>query len=467
MSIHKFPDGFLWGAATAAYQIEGAWDEDGKGESIWDRFVRRKYNVLNEDTGDMACDHYHLMPQDVAMMKELGLQTYRFSISWPRVIPGGRGPVNEKGLDFYDRLVDNLLAADIIPNATLNHWDFPQALQEMGGWPVRDSVGWFTDYARVMFDKLGDKVPMWSTHNEPWVIAFVGNAMGIHAPGMCDYSKAYQTAHHLLLSHGKAVELYRQGGYSGKIGIVLNLANFVPGSESEADVAARQRAYEEQVALFLDPLYLGRYPERLFEWIGAHAPRVKDGDMAAINQPLDFLGVNYYTTEIITYAVYGALLKVSRAPRTSPGWGFTEMGWGIHPPGLTAVLLDVKDKYGNPEIFITENGCGYEEVPDENSGNPDENSGNPDEASGEEEFVSDWNRVNFLRAHFLAAQDAIQAGVDLRGYYAWSLMDNFEWAKGYGPRFGIVRVNYETKTRTPKRSAHWYSEVIAQNGVAE
>jgi beta-glucosidase len=360
-----------------------------------------------------------------------------------------------------------LLAADIIPNATLNHWDFPQALQEMGGWPVRDSVGWFTDYARVMFDKLGDRVPMWSTHNEPWVIAFVGNAMGIHAPGMCDYSKAYQTAHHLLLSHGKAVELYRQGGYSGKIGIVLNLANFVPGSESEADVAARQRAYEEQVALFLDPLYLGRYPERLFEWIGAHAPRVKDGDMAAINQPLDFLGVNYYTTEIITYAVYGALLKVSRAPRTSPGWGFTEMGWGIHPPGLTAVLLDVKDKYGNPEIFITENGCGYEEVPDENSGNPDENSGNPDEASGEEEFVSDWNRVNFLRAHFLAAQDAIQAGVDLRGYYAWSLMDNFEWAKGYGPRFGIVRVNYETKTRTPKRSAHWYSEVIAQNGVAE
>jgi beta-glucosidase len=449
MSIRTFPEGFLWGAATAAYQIEGAWDEDGKGESIWDRFVRRKYNVLNDDTGDVACDHYHLMPQDVAMMKELGMQTYRFSLSWPRILPQGRGAVNEKGLDFYDRLVDNLLAANILPNATLNHWDFPQALQEIGGWPNRDSINWFTDYARVVFDKLGDRVPMWSTHNEPWVIAFVGNAMGIHAPGLCDYSKAYQTAHHLLLSHGKTVELFRQGGYKGQIGIVLNLDHYEPGSERESDRAACQRAYEENVSLFLDPLFLGRYPEMLFDWIGPHAPQVESGDLASINQPIDFLGVNYYTTYVISYVLESGLLKASRVPVSSPGWGHTAMGWGIHPVGLTAVLLNVKEKYGNPTIYITENGCGYNEVPDE------------------KDFVSDWNRVNFLRAHFLAAQEAIQAGVNLRGYYVWSLMDNFEWAKGYGLRFGIVRINYETMSRTPKQSAHWYREVIAQNGVVE
>jgi beta-glucosidase len=290
---------------------------------------------------------------------------------------------------------------------------------------------------------------MWSTHNEPWVIAFVGNAMGIHAPGICDYSKAYQTAHHLLLSHGKTVELFRQGGYEGQIGIVLNLGHFVPGSDSEADRVACQRAYEEQVAWFLDPIYLGRYPEMLFEWIGAHAPQMEDGDLGAINQPIDFLGVNHYNTEIVSYALGGGLLKTGRVHRVSPGWGYTAMGWGIHPPGLTSVLIDVKEKYGHPPIYITENGCGFDEVPDEG------------------ELVSDWNRVNFLRAHFLAAHDAIQAGVDLRGYYVWSLMDNFEWAMGYGPRFGIVRVNYETRARTPKKSAHWYSEVIAQNGVAE
>ena len=250
MSTLHFPDGFLWGAAASAYQIEGAWNEDGKGESIWDRFVHRPYNVLKGDTGDVACDHYHHMPQDVAMMKELGLQSYGFSISWPRVLPQGRGPVNEKGLDFYDRLVDNLLAADIIPKATLNHWDSPQALQDVGGWPNRDSVDWFADYAHVVFDRLGDRVTLWATHNEPWVVSFLGYAMGIHAPGSCDYSQAYQAAHHLLLSHGKTVQLFRQGGYKGEIGIVLNIEHFEPASEREADQAACQRVYEETANLF-------------------------------------------------------------------------------------------------------------------------------------------------------------------------------------------------------------------------
>ncbi len=449
MSTRQFPKGFLWGAVTSAYQIEGAWNEDGKGESIWDRFVRRPYSVISGDTGDVACDHYHRMPQDVALMKELSLQTYRFSISWPRVLPQGRGAVNEKGLDFYDRLVDNLMAADIVPNATLYHWDYPQSLQDAGGWPNRDSVDWFVDYARVVFDRLGDRVALWSTHNEPWVTAFIGYALGVLAPGICDYSQAYQTVHHLLLAHGKTVQLFRQGGYQGEIGIVLNLGHFEPASESQADREACQRAYEENVALFMDPLFKGHYPKSLFDWIGPHAPRVHEGDMELISQPIDFLGVNYYTTNAVSYSLPHGLLKANGAPVSAPGWGQTEMGWGINPPGLTAVLLNIKQNYGNPRMYVTENGCALKDAPDENS------------------FVADWGRVAFLRAHLFAVHDAIQAGANLQGYYVWSLMDNFEWARGYGPRFGIVRVDYETGKRTPKQSARWYSQTIAQNGVGE
>jgi beta-glucosidase len=367
LSTRHFPDDFIWGVAASAYQIEGAWDADGKGESIWDRFTHRPYNVLDGDTGDVACDHYHRMPQDVALMKELGLQSYRFSISWPRVLPAGRGAVNQKGLDFYDRLVDRLLAAGIKPNATLYHWDFPQALQDSGGWPNRDSVDWFVDYARVVFDRLGDRVPMWSTHNEPWVIAFLGYATGRHAPGLCDHSQAYQTAHHLLLSHGKTVQLFRQGGYQGEIGIVLNLGHFVPAGSTapglsqrtelaassvrEADRAACQRVYEENAGLFLEPLFKGRYPEMLFDWIGPHQPRVLAGDLAAINQPIDFVGVNYYTTHEVSHSVDGSLLKAEAAHVSAPGWGRTAMGWGVNPAGLTAVLLDVK-RYGDRSSHV-------------------------------------------------------------------------------------------------------------------
>ena len=437
----------MWGAATSAYQIEGAWNEDGKGESIWDRFVHRPYNVINGDTGDVACDHYHRMPQDVALMRELGLQSYRFSISWPRVLPKGRGAVNEKGLGFYDRLVDNLLAADILPNITLNHWDYPQALQEAGGWPNRDSVGWFVDYARVVFDTFGDRVRLWTTHNEPWVISFNGYAKGVHAPGICDYSRAYQAAHHLLLSHGKAVQLFRQGGYQGEIGIVLNLSHFEPASEREADQAAYRRVYEENVSLFLEPLFKGRYPGTLFDWIGPHQPQVLAGDLDLIRQPIDFLGVNHYMTQSVSHDVTVSLLEADVTPVSAPGWGHTEMGWGVNPPGLTAVLLDVKSKYGNPKMYVTENGCALRDAPDEAG------------------FVSDPGRINYLRAHLQAAHEAIEAGCNLKGNYVWSLMDNFEWAKGYGPRFGLIRVDYETGKRFPKQSARWYSEVIDQNGI--
>jgi beta-glucosidase len=449
MSLRQFPEGFLWGTATAAYQIEGAWNEDGKGEGIWDRFTHSPYRIANGDTGDVACDHYHRMPEDVALMKELGLQTYRFSISWPRVLPQGQGAVHPKGLDFYDRLVDELLKAGIAPNVTLNHWDFPQALQDKGGWPNRDSADWFADYARVMFDKLGDRVTLWSTHNEPWVIAFVGHAFGDFPPGIADFSQAFQTTHHLLLAHGRAVQVFRQGGYKGEIGIVLDLQHHQPATDSEADDVASQRAHEATHGLFLDPLFKGHYPEMLFEWIGPHAPRIHNGDMALISQPLDFLGVNHYMTFAVRFSHRGGLFKMVREHMSAPNWGHTAMEWGINPAGLTAVLLNLKENYGNPKIYITENGCAVEDTPNENG------------------FVADWGRINYLRAHLIAVHEAIQAGANLHGYYVWSLMDNFEWAHGYQPRFGIVRVDYETGQRIPKKSANWYSEVIARNGVEE
>ncbi|MCB0181634.1 MAG: beta-glucosidase [Anaerolineae bacterium] len=449
MTLRQFPKDFLWGAATAAYQIEGAWNEDGKGESIWDRFSHSPYRILNGDTGDVTCDHYHRMPEDVLLMKELGLKTYRFSIAWSRVLPEGRGAANEKGLDFYDRLVDNLLAAGIVPNATLYHWDLPQALQDQGGWPNRDSSDWFADYARLMFDRLGDRVAMWATHNEPWVVSFLGHAEGDFAPGIADYSQAFQTAHHLLLAHGKAVQVFRAGSYQGNIGIVLDLQHPQPATSSEADQAACQRRYDVTHGVFLDPLFKGRYPEMLFEWIGPHAPKIHDGDMALINQPIDFLGVNYYMTFVVRFACRGGLLKLALDYASAPNWGRTATEWGINPPGLLATLLNLKENYGNPNIYITENGCAVADVPDANG------------------FVADTGRINYLRAHLLAAHEAVQAGVNLKGYYVWSLMDNFEWAHGLSKRFGLVRVEFETGQRIPKQSALWYRNVIAQNGVQE
>jgi beta-glucosidase len=449
MSFRQFPKGFLWGAATAAYQVEGAWNEDGKGESVWDRFSHSPYKVFNGDTGDVACNHYHRMPQDVALIKELGLKTYRFSISWPRVLPEGRGVINQKGLDFYDRLVDNLLAAGIVPNATLNHWDFPQALQDKGGWPNRDSANWFADYASLMFDKLGDRVPMWVTHNEPWVAAFLGYALGDFAPGLADYSQAFQAAHHLLLAHGKAVQVFRHGGYSGEIGLVLDLQHRQPATGSQADRDATQRVYDATFGLFLDPLFKGQYPQNLFDWIGPHAPEILEGDLALISQPIDFLGVNYYMTFAVRFSHRGGLLKADMDFVSAPNWGQTAMGWGINPPGLTAILLNLKENYGNPKVFVAENGCALDDSVD---------------AAG---IVADTGRINYLREHLLAVNNAIRAGANVQGYYVWSLMDNFEWAHGYAKRFGIIWVDYESGQRIPKQSAHWYSEVIAQNGVQE
>ncbi len=448
MTQYPFPEDFIWGAATAAYQIEGAWDEDGKGESVWDRFTHQPFRILNGDTGDVACDHYHHMPEDVALMKELGIQSYRFSIGWPRILPQGIGTTEPRGLDFYDRLVDELLNAGILPNATLNHWDLPQALQDKGGWANRDSVSWFTEYAAVVFEKLADRVAFWATHNEPYVVAFMGYGDGTFAPGIASYPQAFQAAHHLNLSHGKTVELYRQMGYEGQIGIVLNLGTFHPKTSSPADVSAAERLESLINGMFLDPILKGHYPGNLMHWIGDMAPEIHDGDMDIIQQPIDFLGVNYYFSQTVSFQPHG-LLKLTSKPKIDPGWGMTLKGWGICPSQFTELLLHLRQDYGNPAMFITENGTALGEPADANN------------------FVNDQGRINYLRAHFRAAHQAMAQGADLRGYYVWSLMDNFEWAEGFDLRFGLIHVDFDApdRKRTPKASFDWYRQVIEDNTV--
>jgi beta-glucosidase len=447
MTTLRFPKDFLWGVAASAYQIEGAWNEDGRGESIWDRFAHTPHHILGGANADTALDHYHRMPEDVGLMKRLGIQQYSFTLSWSRVVPDGAGSPNAMGLDFYDRLVDELLKAGIRPKATLFHWDLPQALQDKGGWPNRETADRFAEYARVAFDRLADRVDLWCTHNEPWVAAFLGYAMGVHAPGICDYSQGYQAAHHLLLAHARALQVFRQGGYKGEIGLILNLNGLVPMTDSDADLAATQRVHDETHALFLDPVFKGTYPQRLFDFIGTHQPRIHPGDLELIHQPMDFLGLNYYNTDRVAFDVFGGLNKARLTPYSAPGWGLTEMNWGIDPDGLRGELMHLKNNYGNPKVYVTENGCAMPDVPD---------------ANGQ---VQDWNRIRFLAAHLQALHQAIQEGANVHGYAVWSILDNFEWERGYGPRFGLVRVNYETLERIPKQSAHWYGEVIAQNAI--
>lgn len=444
---YKFPEKFLWGVAASAYQIEGAYNEDGKGESIWDRFTRWQAHVLNGDNGDTACNHYHLYKEDVALFKSLNIPCYGFTVAWTRILPNGFGEVNQKGLDFYSKLVDEMLAAGVQPKATLFHWDLPQALQDKGGWANRDTANYFADYARLLFDRLAGRVNLWATHNEPWVAAFLGYAHGVHAPGICDYSQAYQAAHHLLLAHAKAVQAYRQGGHDGKIGLILNLNGLHPATNHENDALATQRIHDETHALFLDPVFKGTYPQRLFDYIGVHQPKVQADDLKLIHNSIDFLGLNHYNTDLVSFDIFGGLNKAKLTPYSSAGWGRTEMNWGIAPVGIKNEILYLKENYGNPTIYITENGCAMPDAADEN------------------EFVKDFDRIRFLQAHMQAVHEAIQAGANVKGYFVWSILDNFEWERGYTERFGLVRVNYETFKRTPKQSAYWYQNVITQNTV--
>ncbi|MDW8105826.1 MAG: GH1 family beta-glucosidase, partial [Armatimonadota bacterium] len=432
MSACRFPDGFVWGAATAAYQIEGSPLADGAGASIWHRFSHTPGTTHNGDTGDVACDHYHRWRDDVAMMRELGLKAYRFSINWGRILPEGKGAVNPAGLDFYDRLVDALLEADILPMVTLYHWDLPGALQDLGGWANREIVHWFGDYAQVVAERLGDRVRWWATLNEPWVFTFIGYVTGHHAPGMRDLWAGMRAAHHSLLAHGEAVA--RMRGIlpaQAQVGIVLNLSPQHPASESEEDKAAAERVHVMQNALFVEPLLKGSYPALAERIASDFWPPVQSGDMERIAQPIDFLGVNYYSRGIVRHAPHGYLQAEGVH---NEGAQYTEMGWEVYPAGLYEILQWVHSLSPRLSLYITENGAAFrDEVRDGR--------------------VADADRVEYLRQHFLSAHRAIGDGVPLKGYFVWSLMDNFEWAYGYSRRFGIVYVDYATQQRIWKDSA--------------
>jgi beta-glucosidase len=450
----RFPDGFLWGAATSAYQIEGGVAEGGRGVSIWDTFCQSEGKVFQGHTGDVACDHYHRYAEDIELMRSLGLHAYRFSIAWPRVLPEGKGKINQQGLDFYERLVDALLAAGIQPFATLYHWDLPQALQDAGGWANRETVGAFCEYADAVSRHLGDRVKNWSTHNEPWVVAFSGHQFGCLAPGIKDLANALQVAHHLLLSHGESVPMLRGNGSAGtQVGISLNLIPVEPASTAEADVAAARRKDGYLNRWFLDPLYKGSYPEDMLDFYGELAPVVQRGDMARIAAPLDFLGVNYYMRNVVQDDPQSPVVQTRQV--IPDGAEITEMGWEVYPQGLYDLLTRLHADYHPPAIYITENGAAF-----------------PDEATPDGR-VFDPRRIAYLDAHLRQAHRAIQActehsrrdGVPLKGYFVWSLLDNFEWSHGYSKRFGFVYVFYPTQQRIVKKSGHWYRQVIERNGL--
>jgi beta-glucosidase len=448
----NFPENFIWGAATASYQIEGGWNAGGKGESTWDRFTHTPGKIHAGDTGDLACDHFHRWKEDVALMKSLGLKAYRFSIGWPRILPAGRGPINEPGLEFYSELVDELLKAGITPFVTLNHWDIPQALEDEGGWAVRSTAEAFVEYADVVSRTLGDRVKHWITHNEPAVVAWMGYSLGIHAPGLSDYNLGVRTAHHLLLSHGWAVPVLRRNSPGAEVGITLNTSWNVPGSHSTLDREATRHGDGMWLRWFIDPLYGRNYPADMvadFSKMGA-LPNgfdfVQPGDLEAVAVSTDFIGLNYYSRHVIRVETPENEPQIVFSAEKTPE-NYTDVNWEIYPDGLFGLLSRVYFNYQPPKIYITENGASYAVGPD---------------ATGR---VADLHRLNYLKRHFAAAQRAIQSGVPLAGYFVWSLMDNFEWAKGYEKRFGIVWINYETQERILKDSALWYREVIQKNSV--
>jgi beta-glucosidase len=437
----RFPKDFLWGAATAAYQIEGSPLADGAGASIWHRFSHTPGTILNGDTGDVACDHYHRWQEDIEWMKRLGLNAYRFSVAWGRILPTGRGAVNHKGLDFYKRLVDGLLGAGITPMITLYHWDLPADLQDLGGWANRDCAKWFADYACLMFRELGDRVLLWATLNEPWVVMALGYLWGQHAPGMRDIGAAAKAGHHMLLGHGKAVQALRGLGLpNAHIGIVTNLGPQQPASDSPQDQMVATLWHNFINRYFLDPIFCGEYPDTVLNFIGEFAPKVAPDDMQTIGTPIDFLGVNYYTRNVVAY---DASEPIGSRTVYQEGKLHTEMGWEVYPEGLYEILKWVRDEYGDIPIYITENGAAFADVLN---------------AQGE---VDDPLRVDYIRAHLEQAYRAIQDGIPLRGYFYWSLMDNFEWAFGYSKRFGLLYVDYATQQRTMKASGRWYAEFIA------
>lgn len=445
-NARRFPEGFLWGAATAAHQIEGSPLADGAGPSIWTRFAHTPGMTVNGDTGDVACDHYNRMKDDVALMASLGLKAYRFSVSWSRILPDGTGRVNQKGLDFYSRLVDELLSKGIEPLLTLYHWDLPAALDDRGGWLNRDIADWFAEYGSVLYRALDGRVKKWVTLNEPWVVTDGGYLHGALAPG---HRSKYETpiaTHNLMRAHGAAVKAYREIG-KHEIGLVVNIEPKYPNTQSPEDLAATKRAHAYMNEQYLDAALLGKYPPELKNEIFGDAwPEWADEDYALIKQKLDFIGINYYTRSV-TQATDSYPLKAGAVRQ--PLGTYTETGWEVFPQGLTDLLVWAKDRYGNLPTYITENGAAFF-----------------DPAVAEEGRVRDPLRMGYLKKHLTAIRDAIDQGCDIRGYMVWSLLDNLEWSLGFSKRFGIVHVNYGTQERTPKDSARWYSKAIASHGAS-
>ena len=450
MSSRGFPDGFLWGAATAAYQVEGAVHEDGRGESIWDRFCRVPGAIANGDTGDTACDHYHRWKEDIGHMQRLGLCAYRFSTAWPRIFPNGRGKLNRKGLDFYESLVDGLLAAKIQPALTLYHWDLPQALQESGGWLDPDTASWFAEYAAAMATHLGDRVKIWLTLNEPQCSSFVSYADGRHAPGVRDYGKAVQVSHTLMRAHALGVGALRQlCPPDVRVGAAIDLHTMYPRTDSQSDLEAAHRADGKANRWFLDPVMKGTYPADILELYtrAGVAPDIQPDHMKSLAaQHVDFLGVNFYFPERVSESDAGGIPRYTSGPRE--GSPVTDMGWEINAESFLELLVRLKKDYNNPAIFITENGAAFSD------------------SRVKDGEVQDDDRIEYLGSHLGALRRAIQQGVNVQGYFLWSLMDNFEWGYGFGKRFGIIHVDYGTQVRTWKKSAGWYRDVIASHGVS-
>lgn len=442
--ISGFREDFLWGAATAAYQVEGAAREDGRGPSTWDVYCDIPGRTRDGDSGLVACDHYHRYRDDIALMRRLNLNAYRFSVSWPRVLPGGRGRVNEAGLDFYARLVDGLLDAGIEPFVTLYHWDLPAALQfELGGWLHADSAHVFADYAEIVFRRLGDRVRHWLTLNEPWVAVDAGYFHGVHPPGVRDRVLGYRAGHNLLRAHAYAVQRFRalNGGRSGGgIGFALNSTYSFPASDSEPDRRAAERAMLNFAGWFLDPPVFGDYPRELRERLGALLPEFGDADAAALRGSVDFLALNYYFSDVVRDNPDAGPMGYELIPQ--PDAPRTAMGWPIMPDGLHRLLCWLSERCPGLPVYITENGAAFDDQPDA------------------DDFVNDRNRIDYLRAHLAAAAQAARTGVDLRGYFVWSLMDNLEWTEGFSKRFGIVRCDHATQRRTIKASGLWYADLI-------
>ncbi len=436
----EFGDGFLWGCATSSYQIEGAVHEDGRGVSIWDRFCAQPGTIRDGSSGAVACDHYHRWPEDLDLARSLGVNAYRFSVAWPRIQADGRGQPNAKGLGFYDRLVDGLLERGIQPWATLYHWDLPQALQDAGGWAQRSTVDAFVDYTDHVTRRLGDRVQHWITHNEPWCTAFLGHHEGNHAPGIRNWKVAQQVVHHLLLSHGLAVPVIRRNSPGAQVGITLSLHPIVPASDSAADAAAARRHDGSRNRWFLDPLHGRGYPADVLALLGDNAPQVQAGDLQAIAAPCDFLGVNYYFPEVVADAPDAGDIATRVVER--PGVERTAFGWEVAPQGLVTLLTRIQNDYHPAPIYITENGSTFDDVL---------------QADGR---ILDTERRSYLARHIAAARQAQAAGVPLKGYFAWSLLDNFEWAEGYVRRFGITHVDYATQRRTLKASGQWYADFL-------